>query len=63
MKTDGPLYFIIAVLVAMIGYHIHGSGFWTLMDFLFWPLAIVKWLICQELTLTVIKETFSFFFR
>lgn len=46
----------------MVGYQIHGSFFWAVLDFFFWPFAIVKWLICQQLTLTVIKATFAFFF-
>lgn len=56
---------ILAVLfstaTAMIGYHIHNSIFWSIMDFIFSVLAWVKWLICQEVNLTIIKETFSFF--
>lgn len=59
MKT---LYFIFSVLMAMIGYTIHGSIFWSIMDFLFSAIALVKWIICHEITLTVIKETFTWFF-
>jgi hypothetical protein len=56
------LYLIMAVLIAMVGYTIHGSLFWAIVDFFFWPLAIIKWLICKQLTLAVIKLTFAWFF-
>jgi|TARA_R110000822_G_scaffold162065_1_gene302401 hypothetical protein len=52
---------LFALPTAMVGYHIHGSIFWAIMDFIFWPLALIKWAICQEITLTIIKETFSWF--
>jgi hypothetical protein len=59
MKT---LYLIFSILVAMVGYHIHGSLFWSVMDFIFTPITIIKWLICHEVTMTIIKDTFSWFF-
>lgn len=58
-----PFHFIMGVLTAIIGYEIHGSLFWAIVDFIFYPIAIVKWLICQELTLSIIKEAFSFFLK
>lgn len=63
MKSGGAFYTLVAILVAMIGYHIHGSVFWSIMDFVFWPWCIIKWLIFQEVNMTIIKETFSFFFK
>ena len=60
---------IIGFLTAIIGYHINyinGSWcplFWAIVDFFFWPLAWFKWLICSEVNITIIKETFSFFFK
>ena len=56
------LYTLFAVLTAMIGYHIHGSIFWSIMDFLFVPFAWIKWLIFQEVNLYVIQQTFPWFF-
>lgn len=55
------LYTIIAIFTAVIGYHIHGSIFWTIMDFWAWPIAWIKWLICHDVNISVIKETFAFF--
>ena len=59
----GGLHLILAVLTAMVGHTIHGSLFWSIIDFLFYPVAIIKWLICQEITLTVIHHTFPWFFN
>lgn len=52
-----------ATLTSMIGYHIHGSIFFAILDWIFWPLTVLKWLIFHEVTLTIIKETFSWFFQ
>ena len=57
------LYTIFCVLTAMIGYTIHGSFIWAIADFFFAPLAWLKWLILHEVTLTIIKETFTWFFN
>lgn len=54
---------IVGTLTAMIGYTIHNSVFWAIMDWIFWPLALVKWLIFQEINMSIIKETFSFFLK
>jgi hypothetical protein len=48
---------------AMIGYQIHSSGFWAFMDFIFWPLAWIKWFIFQEVNLTIIKSAFDWFLK
>jgi hypothetical protein len=53
-------YTIFCVLTSMVGYTIHGSLFWAIVNFIFAPLSVAKWLICHELTLSVLKETFSF---
>jgi hypothetical protein len=62
-SIGGVLYFIFAICTAMIGKTIHGSLFWAIVDFFFWPFAWIKWLLCQEVTLSIIKQTFSFFFN
>lgn len=59
-----PFTFICAIMTAIIGHTINdGSIFWAVIDFFFWPFAIIKWLICHEICLTVIKESFSFFMK
>jgi len=60
--TGNSIYLILCLLTSMIGYHIHGSIFWAIIDWIFMPLAWAKWLIMHEVNLTIIKETFSFFF-
>jgi len=57
------LYAIFSLLTAMIGYAIHHSIFWAIIDFIFVPFAWLKWIICQEVTLSVIKSAFSWFFK
>ncbi len=56
------LWLIAATATAMIGHTIHGGWFWTLMNFIFWPLSWVKWLVFHDVTLAIIKRSFEFFF-
>jgi hypothetical protein len=55
------IYFFFSIAVAMVGYTIHGSVFWSVVDFFFPLFASAKWLIYEEVTLEIIKETFAFF--
>lgn len=48
---------------AMICYQIHSSTFWAIMDFIFWPIVWIKWFIFHEVTLSIIKEAFSWFLK
>jgi len=61
----GKLSYLVSLFIslgtAMVGHQIHHSIFWSICDFIFVPLAWVKWLICQEVSLSVIKSAFSFF--
>jgi len=57
------LYFVISFLTAMIGYHIHGSLFWSFIDFCFAPFVWCKWIFFHEVNLTILKETFGFFLK
>ncbi len=54
------IWAIWGVLVAMVGYTIHGSVFWSIVDFFFSVIAPLKWIICHEVTFAIIKQTFSF---
>jgi len=63
IKLPGFVYLFFALATAMIGHHIHHSLFWAVMDFIFWPIAWCKWLVCQQVNLTIIKATFSFFLQ
>lgn len=55
-------WFFFSVFTAMVGHTIHGSVGWAIFDFFFAPLVMVKWLIFHEITLAIIKQTFSWFF-
>lgn len=54
---------LLGFFTSMIGYTIHNSIFWSIIDFIFWPFAWIKWFIYQEVSVSIIKETFSFFFK
>lgn len=54
-------YFILAVVTAMIGYQIHHSVFWSIVNFIFWPASWVWWLVFHEVNVSLIEHTFSFF--
>lgn len=58
----GCTYPILSILTCIIGYNIHGSVFWAIFDFIFAPLVWLKWFIFREVTVTIIKESFSWFF-
>lgn len=57
------LLFLFSTFTAIVGFQIHGSVFWAIVDFIFSPLAWLKWLICQEVSISVIREAFSFFLK
>lgn len=59
----GVVHLLIATATAMIGYNIHNSIFWSIVDWFFWPFAWIKWLICQEVNMSLIRHTFAFFFN
>lgn len=61
-RPTSIFYTIFCVLVAMVGYTIHHSLFWSIVDFFFTPFALIKWLICHQITMPIIHQTFSWFF-
>jgi len=65
--SAGPLprilYLAAALCTAIIGHQIHSSVFWAIVDFFFWPFAWIKWIICQEVTMTIITKAFAWFFK
>lgn len=57
-------YTLFCILTAMVGYTINNNSlFWAIVDFIFAPIALIKWLIFHEITLSVIKHTFTWFFN
>lgn len=57
------IFIILAIATAVVGYEIHHSIFWSIVDFFFWPFALLKWFLCQEINLSIIKQAFSFFLQ
>lgn len=62
MKQIRQLFYLFfSVATAMIGYHIHGSVGYAILNFIFAPISWIVWLIGHDVNMTIIKETFSFF--
>ena len=68
-QLSSLIYVIFCVATGMVGYNINVAAnsnwplFWSVIDWLFAPFAIAKWLICHQLNISVIKHTFAFFFN
>lgn len=55
---------ILAFIVGMLGYKLNSdSVFWGVIDGIFYPIVLIKWLICEQLNITLIGNTFPFFFK
>lgn len=54
------LWLLFNIFCAMISYTINGSIFWSIMSFIFSPIALIKWMIYKEINMSVIEQTFSF---
>lgn len=63
LGSNSIVYTICSICTGIIGYNIHHSLFWAILDTLFAPFAWAKWLICQEVNLTIIKSSFAFFLQ
>ncbi len=57
------IYLIFIIATVIVGYEIHHSIFWSIVDFFFAPFAWIKWMFCHEVNLTIIKSAFSFFLQ
>ena len=55
------LTLIFQCLIAIIGYHLHHSLGWAIFDFFFAPYVLIKYLICKEINLSIIKEALGWF--
>ena len=55
------LRWIWVAAVGMVSYTINGSVFWAIVDAIFSPVAVFKWLICHDITWAVLQHTFAFF--
>lgn len=58
------IYLIFALLTGIIGYTKNDNSiFWGIVDFIFPIFCWIKWIIFQEINLTLIHESFSWFFK
>jgi len=62
-RIGSIIWFPCAICTAIVGNAIHHSIFWSICDVIFIPLAWAKWLICQEVNMSIIRSAFSFFFK
>lgn len=56
------LYTIFAVLTAMVSWNLYHSILNAIACFLFSPIAWIIWLVNHTVTLSVLKNTFAWFF-
>ena len=54
---------VISTITAIIGHQMHGSVGWAIVNFIFSWTSWIKWLICKDITMSIIKEAFGFFFQ
>ena len=63
------LYIILVTAMAMLGYNINVTAgswtplFWSIVDFFLWPIALIKWCIFHQISMSVIRHTFHWFFN
>lgn len=62
-KLAAYTYTLFCVATGMVGFTIHGSLGWSLINVLFSLFSWAKWLICHEVNVSIIKQTFSFIFN
>lgn len=62
-STGNFIGIICGILTAIVGHHIHGSIIWAIINLFFWPLAWLKWLLCQEVNMSIIRGAFDFFLQ
>lgn len=55
------IYVIIGIMTACISYHIYHNIFLAFINWGCWPITWAYWLITNQVNLTIIKETFSYF--
>lgn len=55
------IYLIIAIFTSMVGYEIHHNVFYAIINFIFWPISWIYWLVCHDVNISVIKSAFGFF--
>ena len=57
------LYWIAGLFTSIIGYEIHQSVFYGIMNLLFWPFTWAYWLLTKGVSISLIKQAFEFFLQ
>jgi len=63
MKLGELIYLILCIMTAMIDYHLYHSIFLAILAFFFAPIVWIYWLITQQINISIIKDTFTFFLK
>lgn len=61
--TFNSIYLIFSFLTSMIGYTKNDSLIWAILNFFFPIISWFKWIVFKEINLTIIKNTFDWFFK
>ncbi len=56
-------HLLFGTLTSIIGYEIHRSMFWAVVDFFLYPFVWIKWLIFHEVSVSIIDNAFDWFFN
>jgi hypothetical protein len=60
LKNNNPYEWIFRLFTAIVGYEINNKSiFWAIIDFLFYPIAWIKWIICHEVNISIIKKALA----
>ena len=57
------LYLIGSICTAVVGMQIHGSFGYAILNFFFAPISWIYWLITHQVSISIIKDAFAFFFQ
>jgi hypothetical protein len=59
-RLIGLSYVLFSMCTAKVGFEIHGSIFWSIINFIFTVFSWLKWILFEEVNLTIIKNAFDF---
>lgn len=62
-KLSALIWIVFSLCTARIGFAIHGSYFWAIVDFFFTVFAWLKWILLGQVNITVIKHALGFFLQ
>ena len=57
------LFIVCELITANVGFHKHHSLFWTIIDVILMPITWIKWILLQEVNLTMIEQSFNWFLK